>query len=152
MEPIEWAVAALVFIAAKAPDKAADKILDKLWEQGENLLSQLRRKAPHTAITIEQAQTTPLNWEQTVIDVQAVAQTDSEVAQAVQAVEATVREHPELGQEIAKEIQSHPSIVQNSAKLAEKINAVFQGTTFTGSNVGNTGIVDSTISNSTFHF
>ena len=151
MEPIELAVAALVFIAAKAPDKAADKIWDKLWEQGENLLTHLWRKAPRTAIAIKQAQTIPLNLEQTVIDVRAVAQTDLEVAEAVKAVETTVREHPELQQKIAKELQSQPTIIQNSAKLAEKINAVFQSTSITGGNVGNTGIVGSTIQGGTFN-
>lgn len=152
MEPIEWVVAALIFVAAKVPDKAADKILDQLWDQGTVLLSQLRRKAPQTAAAIEQAQTTPLNWQQTVVDVQAIAQTDTEIAEAVKAVEATVSEHPELQQKIATEVQSQPTIIQNNAKLAEKINTVIQGTTIKGGNVGNTGIVDSTITNSTFNF
>jgi hypothetical protein len=151
MEPIEWAVAVLIFISAKAPDKVADKILDQLWEQGENLLTQLRRKQPQTAAAIEQARNKPLNWEQTVIEVEAVAQTDSEIAKAIQTVAATVQDNPELGQEIAKEIQSQPAMVQNSTKLAEKINAVFQGTTITGGNVGNTGIVGSTIQGGTFN-
>jgi hypothetical protein len=152
MEPIEWVVTALIFVAAKVPDKAADKILDQLWDQGEHLLSQLRRKAPQTAAAIEQAQTKPLNWQQTVIEVEAIAQTDIEVAEAVEVVATTVREHPELQQQIATEIQSQPTIIQNNAKLAEKINTVIQGTTIKDSNVGNTGVVDSTITNSTFNF
>jgi hypothetical protein len=152
MEPIEWVVAALIFVAAKVPDKAADKILDQLWDQGTVLLSQLRRKAPQSAAAIEQAQTTPLNWQQTVVDVEAITQTDTEIAQAVEAVETTLREHPELQQKIATEIQSQPTIINNSAKLAEKINTLIQGTTIEGGNVGNTGVVDSTITNSTFNF
>ncbi len=126
---MEWVVAALVFVAAKVPDKAADKILDQLWDRGQNLLSQLKHKAPQTAAAIEQAQTTPLNCQQTIVDVEAIAQTDAEVAEAVKAVEATLREHPELQQKIATEIQSQPTIIQNNAKLAEKIGAVIQGGT-----------------------
>ncbi|MGB3531886.1 MAG: hypothetical protein WBA13_00040 [Microcoleaceae cyanobacterium] len=151
MEPIEWVVAGLIFVAAKVPDKAADKILDQLWDRGQNLLSQLQRKAPQTAAAIDQAQTTPLNWQQTVIEIEAIAQTDTEVAEAVQAVEATVTEHPELQQKIATEIQSQPTVIQNNTKLAEKINTVIQGTTIKGGNVGNTGIVGSTIQGGTFN-
>ena len=129
MEPIEWAVAALIFIAAKAPDKAADKILDKLWEQGENLLSQLRRKAPQTALAIEQAKTVPLDWEQTVIDIQAMAQTDAEVAQAVQAVEVAAQERVEtikMLEEIARAVktQRHP---QSYINTIEKVVNLAQG-------------------------
>ncbi|MGB3402608.1 MAG: hypothetical protein WBA77_07945 [Microcoleaceae cyanobacterium] len=151
MEPIEWVVAGLVFVAAKVPDKAADKILDQLWDRGQNLLSQLQRKAPQTAAAIDQAQTTPLNLQQTVIEIEAIAQTDAEVAEAVEAVEATLREHPELQQKIATEIQSQPTVIQNNTKLAEKINTVIQGTTIKGGNVGNTGIVGSTIQGGTFN-
>lgn len=58
----------------------------------------------------------------------------------MQQIEATVREDSQLAaviQKVIEEMKSQPT-VQNSGKLAEKINALFQETTISGGNVGNT--------------
>ena len=155
MEPIELTVAALAsLMITKATGKTGEKLGEKLVEQGGNLLQQLRRKSPQTASAIEKVNQTPLNWDQAVIDVKATAADYPEVAQIVEEVEATISDDTELRktlEEIAATIKSQPATVQNSAQLAEKINALFQGTTITGGNVGNTGMTGSTIQGGTFN-
>ncbi|NET55519.1 MAG: hypothetical protein F6K47_04800 [Symploca sp. SIO2E6] len=42
-------------------------------------------------------------------------------------------------EKVIEEMKSQPSAIQNSGKLAEKINALFQGSTISGGNVGNYG-------------
>ncbi|KKD38025.1 MAG: hypothetical protein WAN66_13915 [Limnoraphis robusta] len=155
MEPVELTLAALAaLIITKATEKTGEKLGEKLFEQGGTLLQQLRCKSPQTALAIEKVNETPLDWGQAVIDVKKTAETDPEFAKVVEDVEATIIEDADLRkrlEEIATTIKSQPATVNNSAKLAEKINALFQGTTITGGNVGNTGIVGSTIEGGTFN-
>ncbi|NEP58657.1 MAG: hypothetical protein F6K31_16840 [Symploca sp. SIO2G7] len=137
MEPLEIAVAALV---VQFLTKAGEKTGEKLFDQGTTLLQRLRGKSPETAIAIEQAKEVPLNFGQAVLEVEAVAKTEPDIAEAVQQIEATVREDSQLAaaiQKVIEEMKSQPTD-QNSGKLAEKINALFQGTTISGGNVGNT--------------
>ncbi|NES19286.1 MAG: hypothetical protein F6K41_10240 [Symploca sp. SIO3E6] len=139
-EPMETVVAALFVILNKFGDKIVGKSVDKLFEQGIPLLKSLRGKSPETVIAIEQAKEVPLNFGQAVLEVEAAAKTEPDIAEAVQQIEATVREDSQLAAAIQKLIEEMKSqaTVQNSGKLAEKINALFQGTTISGGNVGNT--------------
>ncbi|NEP62968.1 MAG: hypothetical protein F6K31_39665 [Symploca sp. SIO2G7] len=139
MEPLEIAVAAVAIFLTKAGEKTGEK----LFEQGATLLQRLRGKSLKTVTAIEQAKEAPLDFGQAVLEIEAAAKTDSEIAEAVQQIEETVKEDPKLAdamQKVVEEMKSQPSTVQNSGKLAEKINALFQGTTISGGNVGNTGV------------
>ncbi|NES25697.1 MAG: hypothetical protein F6K41_44095 [Symploca sp. SIO3E6] len=142
MEPLEIAVAALIVqFLTKAGEKAGETFGEKLFDQGTTLFQRLRRKSPQTVAAIEQAEEAPLDFGQAVLEVKAAAETEPDIAEAVQQIGATVTENSQLAeamQKVIEEMKSSPSAVQNSGKLAEKINALFQGTTISGGNVGNT--------------
>jgi len=155
MEPLEIAVAALVVsFLTKAGEKTGETFGEKLFDQGAILLQRLRGKAPKTVIDLEQAEDVPLDFGQAVLEVGEAAKAEPEIAEAVQQIGATVTEDSQLAEAIRKvieEMKSQP-IVHNSGKLAEKINALFQGSTISGGNVGNTGVLQSTINGGNFHF
>ncbi|NEQ67120.1 MAG: hypothetical protein F6K21_16755 [Symploca sp. SIO2D2] len=148
MEPLEIAVAVLVVpFLTKAWDKTGEKFGEKLFEQGETLLKRLRGKSPETVTAIELAKEGTLDFCQAVLEVKAAAKTDPEIAEVVQQIEATVKEDSQLAlaiQKVIEEIKSQQSTIQNSTKLADKINALLQGTTISGGNVGNTGVFQNT--------
>ena len=139
MEPLEIAVAALV---VQFLTKAGEKTGEKLFDQGATLLQRLRGKSPQTVAAIEQAKEAPLDFGQAVLEVKAAAEAEPDIAEAVQQIGTTVTEDSQLAEAIQKvieEMKSQPT-VQNSGKLAEKINALFQGTTIYGNNEVKTGV------------
>ena len=131
MEPIELAVGTLAaLIITKATEKTGEKLGEKLFDQGEALLQQLRRKSPQTALAIEKVNEKPLDWGQAVIDFKETAETDPEVAQAIANVEATISEDADLRnrlEEIAATIKSQQASTQNYHNTIEKVVNLAQG-------------------------
>ncbi|NES23578.1 MAG: hypothetical protein F6K41_32835, partial [Symploca sp. SIO3E6] len=121
-------------------EKTGETFGEKLFDQGAILLQRLRGKAPQTVIALEQAEDVPLDFGQAVLEVGEAAKAEPEIAEAVQQIGATVTEDSQLAEAIKKVVEEMKSqaTVQNSGKLAEKINALFQGTTISGGNVGST--------------
>ncbi|MEL7037540.1 MAG: hypothetical protein AAFO04_18235 [Cyanobacteria bacterium J06592_8] len=131
MEPIELTVAALAaLIITKATGKVGDKLGDKIVEQGGVLLEQLYHKSPQTASAIAKVNETPLDWGQAVIDVEATAKTDPEIAQIVEDLEVTISEDADLRkklEEIAATIKSQQTSTQNYQNTIEKVVNLAQG-------------------------
>ncbi|MEH1861729.1 MAG: hypothetical protein V7L21_27885 [Nostoc sp.] len=128
MEPVTLTAAAIAtLVITKAFEKTGEILGEKALEQGGNLLSLLKRKAPTTATAIELAQTQPLDYGQaSLVEQVEEAAKDPEISEAVKAVADTVK--------------SQPSIIQNFTNTVDKNY---------GGNVGN---VSNDNRNQTFNF
>ncbi|MEO0840002.1 MAG: hypothetical protein AAF063_14015 [Cyanobacteria bacterium J06643_5] len=109
-----------VLVITKALEKAGEQLGNKVIEEGNKLLSLLKRKKPDTAASVEKvAQQTELaeqqsqDYNELIKKLEDAASEDSEIAAAIQAV--------------AEAVKSQPSTINNYAKLAEKIGIVVQG-------------------------
>ncbi|AVH69184.1 hypothetical protein [Nostoc sp. 'Lobaria pulmonaria (5183) cyanobiont'] len=101
MEPVTLTAAWIAtLVITKAFEKTGEILGEKALEQGGNLLSLLKRKAPTTATAIELAQTQPLDYGQAslVEQVEEVAKKDDEIAEAVAALAKEAQ--PQLTQTI----------------------------------------------------
>jgi hypothetical protein len=131
MEPVTLtavATAIATVLLTKSLEKVGENIGGVAWEQSGKLVEQLHNKNKLPLLTTnlnEQAQ--PLDCGEAVLELKALADKDSEIAQAVIDVEAAAsKEQPETVkkiQELAENIKSQPSVVNQFAKLAEEIKA-----------------------------
>ena len=135
MEPLTLAATAIAAtIITKFWEKTGEKLSEELFEKSEEFYKSLRRKAPQTAIAIEKAPQTPQEYGRAVIDISAIAERDSELAEEIQVL-ATVaeRESNEFLKQIIQEIlytcQNQQPTVRNIGKIAEKIGLLVQGGT-----------------------
>jgi hypothetical protein len=134
MEPLTTAAIAIgSVVATKALEKTGEKVAETLWQQTGNFLNSLRNESPDTVTAIEKAPEQPLDYGKAVLETEAAAKANPEVAQRMQELVAMVETEPLL-KELVNSIksQTQQTTVINSQKLAEQIKNVFQGNTFTG--------------------
>ena len=134
MEPFTTAAIAIgSVVATKALEKTGEKVAETLWQQIGNFLNSLRKESPDTVTAIEKAPEQPLDYGKAVLETEAAAKANPEVAQRMQELVAMVETEPLL-KDLVNSIKSQtqqPTVI-NSQKLAEQIKNVFQGNTFTG--------------------
>ena len=126
------ATAVATTVMKKAFEKTGEKLGEKVFGQSEKFLSSLRHKSPETASAIQKVPEQPLDFGQAVLEVDALAKTDSELADIIQilAIAAEQDSNPKLAemvQTIISTLKSQQPTVQNIGKLAEKIGLVVQG-------------------------
>jgi hypothetical protein len=134
MEPFTTAAIAIgSVVATKALEKTGEKVGETLWQQTGNFLNSLRHESPDTVTAIEKAPEQPLDYGKAVLETEAAAKANPEVAQRMQELVAMVETEPLL-KDLVNSIksQTQQTTVINSQKLAEQIKNVFQGNTFTG--------------------
>jgi hypothetical protein len=133
MDPLTVAATAVAAtVMTKAFEKTGEKLGEKVFDQSEKFLTSLRRKSPETASAIQKMPQEPLDFGQAVLEVDALAKTDTELAAAIQGLAATAEQDPnprlaEMVQIIISTLRSQQPTVQNMGKLAEKIGLVVQG-------------------------
>ncbi|AFZ61310.1 hypothetical protein H6G54_21235 [Anabaena cylindrica FACHB-243] len=132
MEPLILAATAIATtILTKAFEKTGEKLGEKVVEQSGRFLTSLKDKSPATAHAIELSPKQPLDYGQTVLEVNALANADPEIAREVEILaELALQENnPRLEQtiqEIQRTLQLQQPTVQVLGKLAEKIGLVVQ--------------------------
>ena len=134
MEPFTTAAIAIgSVVATKALEKTGEKVGETLWQQTGNFLNSLRNESPDTVTAIEKAPEQPLDYGKAVLETEAAAKANPEVAQRMQELVAMVETEPLL-KDLVNSIksQTQQTTVINSQKLAEQIKNVFQGNTFNG--------------------
>lgn len=133
MDPLTIAATAVAAtVITKAFEKTGEKLGEKVFDQSEKFLTSLRRQSPETASAIQKAPQEPLDFGQAVLEVDALAKIDSELADTIQILAATAAQDPnprltEMVQTIISTLKSQQPTVQNMGKLAEKIGLVVQG-------------------------
>jgi hypothetical protein len=134
MEPFTTAAIAIgSVVATKALEKTGEKVGETLWQQTGNFLNSLRNESPDTVTAIEKTPERPLDYGKAVLETEAAAKANPEVAQRMQELVATAETEPLL-KELVNSIksQTQQTTVINSQKLAEQIKNVVQGNTFNG--------------------
>jgi hypothetical protein len=134
MEPFTTAAIAIgSVVATKALEKTGEKVGETLCQQTGNFLNSLKKESPDTVTAIEKAPEQPLDYGKAVLETEAAAKANPEVAQRMQELVAMVETEPLL-KDLVNSIKSQtqqPTVI-NSQKLAEQIKNVFQGNTFIG--------------------
>lgn len=134
MEPFTTAAIAIgSVVATKALEKMGEKVGETLCQQTGDFLNSLRHESPDTVTAIEQAPEQPLDYGKAVLETEAAAKANPEVAQRMQELVTMVETEPLL-KELVDSIksQTQQTTVINSQKLAEQIKNVVQGNTFNG--------------------
>lgn len=134
MEPFTTAAIAIgSVVATKALEKTGEKVGETLWQQTGNFLNSLRNESPDTVTAIEKAPEQPLDYGKAMLETEAAAKANPEVAQRMQELVAMVETEPLL-KDLVNSIksQTQQTTVINSQKLAEQIKNVLQGNTFNG--------------------
>jgi hypothetical protein len=133
MDPLTVAATAVAAtVMTKAFEKTGEKLGEKVFDRSEKFLASLMRKSPETASAIQKMPQEPLDFGQAVLEVDALAKTDTELASAIQVLATTAEQDPnprlaEMVQVIISTLRSQQPTVQNMGKLAEKIGLVVQG-------------------------
>jgi hypothetical protein len=129
MEPVTLtavATAIATIVLTKALEKTGEKLGEAAIQKSNELIAQLQKKNK-VSLLAEGNPQQPLDYGQAVLELKAVADTDTEIAQSVRDVEASVNqdESPTANeiQQLATEIAAQPAIVNNFAQLAESIQA-----------------------------
>lgn len=142
MEPVTLTAvgtAIATIVLTKALEKTGEKLGEAALEKSNELIAQLRQKnkLPLLANTSQENTQQALDYGQAVLELKAAADTDTEIAQSVREVEAAVNLDPQAAkvQALANDLNSQPAGVINNAKLAESIKNLFQGNTFSGTNI-----------------
>ncbi|MDZ8139212.1 MAG: hypothetical protein RM049_28675 [Nostoc sp. DedQUE04] len=143
MEPVTLtavATAIATIVLTKALEKTGEKLGEAGLEASGKLIAQLRNKnkLPLLAEATPENTQQPLDYGKAVLELKAAAEADTEIAQSVRDVEAAVNADPQVAskvQALANGLNSQPATIINSTKLAESIKNVFQGNTFTGTNI-----------------
>jgi hypothetical protein len=111
-----------VLVATKALESTGEKLGESTWNLVGKFLAALKRKHASTATAIEKVAQTPelsvdkpdvYGIETLISQVEAAAQDDSEVRQALL--------------RIADEVKKQPGTITNISKLAEKVGTLVQG-------------------------
>lgn len=115
-------------IATKAYDKAGDAVLNTVFDKAKKFLQSLKKQSPEIVTAIEQANEQPLDYGQAVLEIEAAARSNSEVAEAMQELSAAAKAQPPSGldqilQEIKESMESQSSNIENYGKIAEEIKA-----------------------------
>ena len=135
MEPLTLAATAIAAtILTKFWEKTGEKLSEELFEKSEEFYRSLKKKAPETASAIEKAPQAPMEYGQAVLEVQAIAQRDTELANHMQVLAIAAQQEPNAAlqqviQEVLTTLQNQPPTVQNVGKVAEKIGLLVQGGT-----------------------
>lgn len=142
IDPASLSAAAIAtLVITKAIEKTGEKLGEKVLEQGGKLVRLLRERFPKATTALAHVDEQPEDWGEAVLEVEAAAKADPEVAQAVQEVATAAKENS--NSEIVQKLQSiedaiksqQPTNKQEFGKVAEEIKeikAFFQGGTFTG--------------------
>jgi hypothetical protein len=117
-------------VANETTKTLGKKISDTLLQKTGDFLNALRKESPDTVTAIEKAPEQPLDYGKAVLEIEAVAKANPEVALKMQELVAIVETEPSL-KDLIQSYTQQPTVV-NSQKLADEIKNVFQGNTIIG--------------------
>ncbi|EGJ30136.1 MULTISPECIES: hypothetical protein [Moorena] len=91
MEPLAAAVVAIsTVLATKALEKTGENVGQVVWDQTNQFVESLRNQSPDTVMAIEQAPEQPLDYAEVVLELEAAAKQNPEVAQSMERLVTTV--------------------------------------------------------------
>jgi hypothetical protein len=152
MEPIEFALVAIAIpFLSKYVEKPGEKLGEHTTKQLAKLWNSIRALPEHTFVALRPSQENPFpeDFELAIKEMEMVANQNPGLKQDIIDVVAVAKEeHPTEVKIIEAEIDRN----KLQGITAEKINAVFQGNTISGGNVGNTGVFQNATIEGGVHF
>ena len=139
----ECTVAITISLWSKYLEKSGEKLGERTNKQLAKLLNNIEAMPDNTFSVLKPSQERPFpkDFEAVTREMMKVANQNPGLKRDIIEVVAVAREeHPTYVNSIEAEIDSH----KLQGITAEKINAVFQGNTISGGNVGNTGVFQNT--------
>ncbi|OZH52173.1 hypothetical protein AFK68_26095 [Hydrocoleum sp. CS-953] len=150
MEPIELSVAAIAYpFLVKYVEKAGEGLSEKTFEQAGKLWQRVKAMPENTFAALKPAEDNPFpkDFEAAIREMEAVANQNPELNQdIIDVVEVAREEHPEY----LKNLKAKLEEIKSQGVTAENINALFQGSTITGSAVNRDSNNNVVIQNPTF--
>ncbi|AOY82049.1 hypothetical protein BJP36_21245 [Moorena producens JHB] len=143
MEPLAAAVVAIsTVLATKALEKTGENVGQVVWNQTNQFVESLRNQSPDTVMAIEKAPEQALDYAEVVLEVEAAAKQNPQVAQSMERLVTTVDAEAlpnleEILEKITKALESHPATSDNYD--IENMKNFFRGNI---SNKGNTNFGD----------
>lgn len=134
MEPLtSGAIAIATLILNKAFEKSGEKLGETVSQQIGKLGQLIQRRPLPKTQAIEQADQ-PVNFGQAVLEIETVAETDTELAQTMNELADLIKANAKLTQEIQAYIssfqQSPPATIHHYSTQAQEIKNQLQGNTF----------------------
>ena len=151
MEPIEFALVAIAIpFLSKYVEKPGERLGEHTTKQLAKLWRSIKALPENTFVTLRPSQENPFpeDFELAIREMEMVANQNPGLKQDIIDVVAVAKEeHPTEVKIIEAEIDRN----KLQGITAEKINAVFQGSTISGGNIRNTGVFqDTTIEGSVY--
>lgn len=137
MDPATLSAAAIAtLIITKAFEKTGEVLGEKALEQGGKLVRLLKERFPKADSALARVEEKPQDWGEAVLEVEAAAKDDPEVAEAVQEVATAAKENANA--EIEQKLQAiedaikaqQPTTRQEFGKVAEVVEKAVFGNTF----------------------
>lgn len=137
MDPATLSAAAIAtLVITKAFEKTGEKLGEKALEQGGKLVRLLKERFPKADSALARVEEKPEDWGEAVLEVEAAAKDDPEVAEAVQEVATAAKENANA--EIVQKLQAiedaikaqRPTTQQEFGKVAEVVEKAVFGNTF----------------------
>jgi cysteinyl-tRNA synthetase len=137
MDPATLSAAAIAtLVITKAFEKTGEVLGEKALEQGGKLVRLLKERFPKADSALARVEEKPEDWGEAVLEVEAAAKDDPEVAEAVQEVATAAKENANA--EIVQKLQAiedaikaqQPTTRQEFGKVAEVVEKAVFGNTF----------------------
>jgi cysteinyl-tRNA synthetase len=137
MDPATLSAAAIAtLVITKAFEKTGEVLGEKALEQGGKLVRLLKERFPKADSALAHVEEKPEDWGEAVLEVEAAAKDDPEVAEAVQEVATAAKENANA--EIVQKLQAiedaikaqQPTTRQEFGKVAEVVEKAVFGNTF----------------------
>jgi cysteinyl-tRNA synthetase len=130
------AAASATLVITKAFEKTGEVLGEKALEQGGKLVRLLKERFPKADSALARVEEKPEDWGEAVLEVEAAAKDDPEVAEAVQEVATAAKENANA--EIVQKLQAiedaikdqQPTTRQEFGKVAEVVEKAVFGNTF----------------------
>jgi cysteinyl-tRNA synthetase len=137
MDPATLSAAAVAtLVITKAFEKTGEVLGEKALEQGGKLVRLLKERFPKADSALVRVEERPEDWGEAVLEVEAAAKDDPEVAEAVQEVATAAKENANA--EIVQKLQAiedaikaqQPTTKQEFGKVADVVEKAVFGNNF----------------------
>ncbi len=124
---MESIVAIATILGTKILEKQGENIGDVISQKVGQFMTYLKQKSSSLVPFFENKESSPVNYEEAILELETIAQNDDQLKQLIQEVVLEGKNDPKLTEivsELVKEINNQPSTMPNLTKLADKIGQV----------------------------
>lgn len=132
MEPLTILIAVAGIVATGALSKIGENITDKAMLKSKQLFSTIEKKLPGTARALVKTEQQPIDYGQAYLELQEVAQKDTELSQLLEEMKLLVLADPKLAEWVEEELNKSNSQLTATVENWQGINIKGGTNTITG--------------------